>query len=337
MIAEYVNGAAPTAPTREYIYAGSRLMATHEGSNLTYHHADHLSTRVETDSTGNVTRQFGHYPFGEVWYESGTLDKWKFTSYERDGESGLDYAIFRYDSSRLGRFMTPDPLAGTIFNPQSLNRYAYVLNDPVNKIDPLGLACFWACVTAGGETSCEWYCDADPFSDASQSGRGGRAPIQDQPQPAEERGPIRTPVQQKIADLVNQALQHERLAKCLNKWIGPGIVLTNENRPYVDASENLPGATFGQTRTREVPPTGRGTAYIDKGVFSGLSATDPFLVMIYLHEVANVLATQQFTHEPDQTKRALLGPRGGPPTEEQRNSYDKDIGEQFAECLAGKD
>lgn len=161
--------------------------------------SDHLSVRLTTDGNGNVVDEQGHYPGvypersrrRESWYSISTTTKWQFTSYERDPESGLDYAIFRYDSSRLGRFMTPDPLAGTIINPQSLNRYAYVLNDPVNKIDPLGLACFWACVTARGETSCEWYCDADPFSDASQSGRGGRAPIQDQPQPAEERGPIR--------------------------------------------------------------------------------------------------------------------------------------------------
>jgi hypothetical protein len=50
--------------------------------------------------------------------------------------------MFRYDSSRLARFMTPDPLAGTIQDPQSLNRYAYVRNDPANLVDPLGLCLF---------------------------------------------------------------------------------------------------------------------------------------------------------------------------------------------------
>jgi len=89
--------------------------------------------------TGTVTRTFGHLPFGETWYETGTAIKWKFTSYERDAESGLDYSIFRYDSSRLGRFMTRDPLAGSAADPQSLNRYSYVGNNPANFIDPLGL------------------------------------------------------------------------------------------------------------------------------------------------------------------------------------------------------
>ena len=106
----------------------------------TYHHAEHLSARVNTNSSGTTVGQQGHYPFGESWYSSSTTTKWSFTTYERDGESSLDYAMFRYDNSRLGRFMTPDPLAGSPTNPQSLNRYAYVLNDPTNLVDPLGLA-----------------------------------------------------------------------------------------------------------------------------------------------------------------------------------------------------
>ena len=83
--------------------------------------------------------QQGHYPFGESWYSTSTTTKWQFTTYERDSESGLDYAMFRYDSSRLGRFMTPDPFGGSLGDPQSLNRYVYTRNDPVNLADPLGL------------------------------------------------------------------------------------------------------------------------------------------------------------------------------------------------------
>ena len=139
VIAEYENGGAPGSPTREYIHSGSQLLATIEGTATTYHHADHLSARLFTDASGTKIGDRGHYPFGEAWYETGSTDKWKFTSYERDGESALDYAMFRYDSSRLGRFMTPDPIAGSIADPQSLNRYAYGRNDPVNLVDPLGL------------------------------------------------------------------------------------------------------------------------------------------------------------------------------------------------------
>ncbi len=100
------------------------------------------STAVETNFSGTRTRTFGHLPFGDTWYETTPADKWKFTGYERDsgtGETGLDNAQARYYSSGLGGFMSPDPLSGSIGNPQSLNRYAYVMNNPVNMIDPSGM------------------------------------------------------------------------------------------------------------------------------------------------------------------------------------------------------
>jgi RHS repeat-associated protein len=75
---------------------------------------------------------------GEQWY-NGSATKWLFTSYERDSESANDFAVFRYHVVRFGRFNAPDPLAGSLAVPQSLNRYAYVLNDVVNSVDPLGL------------------------------------------------------------------------------------------------------------------------------------------------------------------------------------------------------
>ncbi|HEV1996150.1 MAG TPA: RHS repeat-associated core domain-containing protein [Candidatus Acidoferrum sp.] len=138
VVAEYVNGAAPTAPTREYIYSGGALLARIDSSGTKYYHQDHLSNRLVTDSSGNTSAQLGHFPFGESWYNTSS-DKLLFTTYERDAESGNDYAMARYHVNRLARFSSPDPLAGSIASPQSLNRYAYVRNDPINSIDPLGL------------------------------------------------------------------------------------------------------------------------------------------------------------------------------------------------------
>lgn len=68
-----------------------------------------------------------------------------FTDKQRDPETGLDYFGARYNASSLGRFMTPDwsknptgvPYAD-FANPQSLNLYGYVLNNPVTRIDPNG-------------------------------------------------------------------------------------------------------------------------------------------------------------------------------------------------------
>ena len=139
VVAEYDNGAAVTAPTREYIYAGGQLLSTIDSTGTKYHLSGHLSPHITTDASGNVIGTQAHYPFGEKWYETGTVTKYKFTSYERDPETGNDYAIMRYHINRLGRFGSVDRHAGSIFNPQSLNRYAYVLNNPVNLVDPLGL------------------------------------------------------------------------------------------------------------------------------------------------------------------------------------------------------
>jgi RHS repeat-associated protein len=141
VIAEYDNGAAAASPSREYIYSGAQLLAKIENGAVTYYHADHLSARMLTDSSGNSLGQRGHYPFGEIWYETGITTKLKFTTYERDGESGNDYAMARYHVNRLGRFSSPDAIAGSQINPHSLNRYSYVGNDPISLVDPSGMLC----------------------------------------------------------------------------------------------------------------------------------------------------------------------------------------------------
>ncbi len=140
VIAEYDNGAPVASPSREFIYSATKLLATVSGGATTYHHPDHLSVRVSTDSGGNIARTFGHFPFGEVWYETGTPSKWKFTSYERDSESGNDYAMARFYVNPVARFSSPDPRAGSVADPQSLNRYVYALNAPTSLTDTTGLS-----------------------------------------------------------------------------------------------------------------------------------------------------------------------------------------------------
>jgi RHS repeat-associated protein len=162
VIAEYDNGALVGSPSREYIYSGSALLAKIDSSGTKYYHQDHLSNRLVTDSSGNTVTQMGHYPFGESWYNASG-DKLLFTSYERDSESGNDYAMARYNINRLGRFSSPDPLSGSIGHPQSLNRYAYARNNPVSFVDPTGM------YFGGG-------CDlADPCANGGGGGGSARA------------------------------------------------------------------------------------------------------------------------------------------------------------------
>ena len=97
-----------------------------------------------TDNSGNVVSRHDYMAFGEevprANYGSDSIRD-KYTGYERDNESGLDYAQARYYSSSTGRFTSVDPLmaSATIKNPQTFNRYIYALNSPYKFIDPLGL------------------------------------------------------------------------------------------------------------------------------------------------------------------------------------------------------
>ena len=103
----------------------------------------------KTGALANVKRH-DYLPFGEelssgqggrnttLGYGASDSIRQKFTSQERDTETGLDYMHARYFASAQGRFTSADSFAGSTSNPQSLNRYAYVGNNPVNFSDPTG-------------------------------------------------------------------------------------------------------------------------------------------------------------------------------------------------------
>jgi len=93
-----------------------------------------------TQADGAVCFASEYYPYGqELNSTSSCSTNYKFTGYERDTETGLDYAFARYYNPRMGRFMSGDPLGGGSSDPQSHNRYSYTRNNPVNLIDPSGL------------------------------------------------------------------------------------------------------------------------------------------------------------------------------------------------------
>jgi RHS repeat-associated protein len=103
---------------------------------------------VITDSSGVIKADSDYRPFGaELQIVNNDSNDYKFSGKKRDLESGLDFFGARYYSSGFGRFVTPDWSAGPatvpyahIENPQTLNLYSYVDNNPVNGIDPDGHA-----------------------------------------------------------------------------------------------------------------------------------------------------------------------------------------------------
>jgi RHS repeat-associated protein len=129
--------------TNEYIFfVGARIARRDSAGNVYYYFGDYLgSSRSITNATGTICYEADFYPFGGERVLSNTCGQnYKFAGMERDSETGNDQTWFRYYASNLGRWLSPDPVAGSIFDPQSLNRYAYVLNNPCNLIDPLGLS-----------------------------------------------------------------------------------------------------------------------------------------------------------------------------------------------------
>ncbi|HKV40716.1 MAG TPA: RHS repeat-associated core domain-containing protein, partial [Blastocatellia bacterium] len=125
----------------DYILYSSGRVAKVTSSGTVYVLSDWLSERLQVDASGNILGTMGTLPFGEDFAESGSQEKHHFTSYERDAETGLDYANRRVYSSGSGRFQSVDTYgrSGAATNPQTLNRYAYVMGDPVNSADPSGM------------------------------------------------------------------------------------------------------------------------------------------------------------------------------------------------------
>lgn len=79
-------------------------------------------------------------PFGTGYPITGTgVNRYKFTGKERDTETGLDLMGARYYNNAMGRFMTTDPLGGPPEDPQTLNKYSYVRNNPLRYTDPTGM------------------------------------------------------------------------------------------------------------------------------------------------------------------------------------------------------
>ena len=136
------TNASGTASAIYIFFGGRRITRVDVPSQVVhYYFSDHLgSANVVTSSTGGIQDESDYYPFGgERVITNSDPNNFKFTGKERDSESGLDNFGARYDSSGIGRFVSPDPLGGFISDPQSLNRYSYVRNNPTNLTDPSGL------------------------------------------------------------------------------------------------------------------------------------------------------------------------------------------------------
>jgi len=125
---------------RIHMFAGDTKIATIETTRregeepvtrTIYHHEDHLTgANVDTDENGQVVQLSDYYPYGDSRIDEHGEDyhnDYQFTGKERDEETGLSYYGARYYDSATGRFISRDPWEGDLRDPQSLNKYSYVL------------------------------------------------------------------------------------------------------------------------------------------------------------------------------------------------------------------
>jgi RHS repeat-associated protein len=145
-----VDGVARICEVEAWATASSSATA-----NINWLVADQLGTpRMVFDKTGSLaaTKRHDYLPFGEelsagqgarttaLGYATDSVRQ-KFTLYERDNETNLDFAQARYYSSPQGRFTGVDPVMMTedrLYDPQQINLYAYCRNNPLAFIDPTG-------------------------------------------------------------------------------------------------------------------------------------------------------------------------------------------------------
>lgn len=136
-----VQSDGSTEITRQYYALAGVSAGMREGSTFSWFLTDHLGSVVGvTDADATLISQTRYTPFGEIRSDVGTVTETDYGyTFQRNisGINLLDYR-FRSYSAELGRFTSPDSIVPNFNTPQSLNRYSYVNNRPINFKDPSG-------------------------------------------------------------------------------------------------------------------------------------------------------------------------------------------------------
>jgi RHS repeat-associated protein len=125
------------AEVTPYYYHGDNLVAKRAGTTMRYIHQDHLTgSSVVSGSAGALVNSIKYLPFGTA--RSGDLPTDKKFTWQRLDSTGLYYYNARYYDPTIGSFISPDTIVPNLIDPQSLNRFSYVLNNPLKYTDPSG-------------------------------------------------------------------------------------------------------------------------------------------------------------------------------------------------------
>lgn len=136
--------------SRSFVPFGGRILAEYYCGGMIFDHPDEIgSATTATDCTGNTVNEKLYYPFGGFWTGVALPNLGMRQQFAQlpdfDTETNQYNTLYRHYVPTIGRWLSPDPAglaAVNPANPQSWNRYAYVLNNPLATVDPLGLSCY---------------------------------------------------------------------------------------------------------------------------------------------------------------------------------------------------
>lgn len=129
----------PSGKLVKYYSANGQLVARNDGA-VYYFHADVAhATRLETGAKGKLVNSYEYWAFGEPYRTTEAADHdIGFSGARTDDALDLVAMGARTYDPVLGRFLSADSLIPDPYRPQSLDRYSYVENDPINHYDPSG-------------------------------------------------------------------------------------------------------------------------------------------------------------------------------------------------------
>jgi RHS repeat-associated protein len=125
---------------RLFVIIGSLFLLTQVASakTVTYYYADTQGSILATaDSAGAITSSPDYRSFGRA--VGGVSEGPAYTSHFDDGDTGLVYMKARFYDPDIGRFLSRDPVAVAAGDLNSVNRFAYVGNNPWSRTDPSGM------------------------------------------------------------------------------------------------------------------------------------------------------------------------------------------------------
>jgi len=124
-----------------YVLGGAELVSqTRSGMTNYYLHDGQGSVRALSDDLGAVTDTYAYTAFGERYAQTGsTINAYLYTGQQFDSLTGLYSLRARYYDPAVGRFLSQDTANLAFMALLEIDRYVYVINNPINALDPQGL------------------------------------------------------------------------------------------------------------------------------------------------------------------------------------------------------